>query len=81
MRNKLMIGPTTKQTLMSGRKHTHKSDAAVIISINTSQSQTSFYGGDKGVPMTGKSMHNRKFTESSTNFNSGGDNHGGSIIR
>jgi hypothetical protein len=31
--------------------------------------------------MTGKSMHNRKFTESSTNFNSGGDNHGGSIIR
>jgi len=41
-----------RPSIFSGKK---KSDAAVIISINTSQSQTSFFsGGEKGLPSSGK---------------------------
>jgi hypothetical protein len=37
-----------RPSIFSGKKK--NSDAAVIISINTSQSQTSFFSADKGIP-------------------------------
>jgi hypothetical protein len=41
-----------RPSIFSGKKK--NSDAAVIISINTSQSQTSFFSADKGMPISGK---------------------------
>jgi hypothetical protein len=44
-----------RPSLFNGKKNSQKSEAAVIISINTSQSQTSFFSADKGgVPPSGK---------------------------
>lgn len=43
-----------RPSLFNGNKNSQKSEAAVIISINTSQSQTSFFSADKGVPPSAK---------------------------
>ena len=43
-----------RPSIFSVKKNSKNSDAAVIISINTSQSQTSFFSADRGIPPSGK---------------------------
>lgn len=85
--NNLLTTLSGRPSLFSAKKNSHKSDAAVIISINTSQSQTSFFSADKGIPISTKgSILGRplKFQEAEPHFsevNFVDPSSGGPIIR